>query len=299
MTEISGIGELAAVSAAAFWCIATLLYERLGQEITPLAMNLFKGLIALVMMLVVMISFGMAFSAMPTSVFLLLIISGILGIGIGDTLYFITLKELGSRVTLLLATLAPPLTVLIAWIFLSRGLSMMNMLGIAITMVGIVWVITERTAGEKGHRLSFKGLMAGFGASFCQAAGSTLSFQAFETVELGALWTAVIRMVAGLIVLLLILPLMRSQFALAQVRQTTARFWKLMVFASFIGTFICIWLQQIAFKYTTNPGVAQTLLCASPVLILPLSAWRGEAVTRRAILGALVAFSGIAVLLLV
>lgn len=294
-----GVGEIAAISAAAFWCISTLVYGRLGREISPLAMNLFKGLIALVMMLAAMLALGLAFTPMPVAAFLLLAVSGIAGIGIGDTLHFIALKELGARLCLLLETLAPPLTVVIAWVFLDEGLSFFNLLGIGITMLGITWVITERTASTQTKPLTLKGFAAGFGAALCQAGGATLTFQAFKLTEMGALWTGVIRMLAGLIVLMMLLPLLRRQFALERVRQTSTHFWKWMVAASFIGTFLCIWLQQIALKHTINPGIAQTLLCSSPILILPLAAWQGERISLRAGIGAVIAMIGITVLLVV
>lgn len=297
MIAFEGMGEVAAISAAALWCVATLLYGRLGQEISPLAMNLFKGLMALVMMLATMLALGLSFSSMPTSTFLLLVLSGVAGIGLGDTLHFIALKELGARLCLLIESLAPPLTVIMAFAFLNQGLSLINLLGIVITMAGIVWVISERAPAGQGKHLTLKGCFAAFGAALCQAGGTVLTFEAFAEVEVGALWTAVIRMVAGLAALLLILPLMRRHFALHQVRQTREHFWKWLLLASFIGTFLCIWLQQIAVKHTINPGIAQTLLCASPVLILPLAAWQGERITLRASLGAVVALAGIALLM--
>ncbi|GAM59784.1 gll3359 protein [Vibrio ishigakensis] len=38
--------------------------------------------------------------------------------------------------------------------------------------------------------------------------------------------------------------------------------WLLLLAAIFIGTFIALWLQQIALKYA-NPAVAQTLIATS------------------------------------
>ena len=71
--------------------------------------------------------------------------------------------------------------------------------------------------------------------------------------------------------------------------------WRLVVAATFVGTFLGVVLQQLALKHA-QAGVAQTLLGTSALFILPLVAWRGERVSLRAILGAAVAVVGVAML---
>ncbi|NJM47007.1 MAG: DMT family transporter [Alkalinema sp. RU_4_3] len=60
---------------------------------------------------------------------------------------------------------------------------------------------------------------------------------------------------------------------------------------------IGIWLQQIALQHVPT-GIAQTLGATSPLFILPMVALMGERVSRRAIAGALLAFTGVATLVL-
>jgi len=71
--------------------------------------------------------------------------------------------------------------------------------------------------------------------------------------------------------------------------------WRGIVFATFTGTYLGIWLQQTSLKLT-NAGIAQTLLATSPLFVLPIAAWRGEKISIRAIVGVLVAFVGIGLL---
>ncbi|MDB9494872.1 EamA family transporter, partial [Spirulina subsalsa CS-330] len=65
--------------------------------------------------------------------------------------------------------------------------------------------------------------------------------------------------------------------------------------AAFGGTYLAIWLQQIALKYTAT-GTAQTLLATSPLFVLPLAALWGETITPRSVLGVGIAIAGIALL---
>jgi len=67
-------------------------------------------------------------------------------------------------------------------------------------------------------------------------------------------------------------------------------------FAAFFGTYLAIWLQQTALKFTAA-GIAQTLAATSPLFVLPIAVWLGELVTVRAVLGVLVAIAGIALVL--
>ena len=67
--------------------------------------------------------------------------------------------------------------------------------------------------------------------------------------------------------------------------------------ASFFATYLGIWLQQIALKYAVT-GVAQALLATSPLFVLPMAALLGDRINWRATVGALIALSGVWILLL-
>lgn len=73
--------------------------------------------------------------------------------------------------------------------------------------------------------------------------------------------------------------------------------WLLLLAAIFIGTFIALWLQQIALKYA-NPAVAQTLIATSPLFMLGIYKLKGQKLTRRAILGTISAVVGVSIIFL-
>lgn len=66
--------------------------------------------------------------------------------------------------------------------------------------------------------------------------------------------------------------------------------------ASFFATYLGIWLQQTALKYTAT-GIAQALLATSPLFVLPIAAMLGEKITQRAVLGVAIALGGVWLLL--
>ena len=62
--------------------------------------------------------------------------------------------------------------------------------------------------------------------------------------------------------------------------------------AIFVGTFLALWLQQVALKHA-NPAIAQTLIATSPLFILIIYLIKGQRVSAKSALGTLVAVGGI------
>ena len=292
LTEFQG--ELAALGAALLWAVASFVYVGLGKQMSPLVLNVTKTGIAIVLIFLTLLlqqHFPTA-ELRPTA---LLFLSGIVGIGMGDTAFFATLNDLGARRALLLQSLAPPLTALLAAIFLQEQLSLRACLGIVLTIGGVAWVIAERTpdkAGTTHGRIHLvQGVAYGFVAAFAQAGGAVLSRAALVETSVSPLWSTLIRLVGGMAVLVGILLMRRSLWQGFQPLRSS-QFLAIVTATSFAGTYLGIWLQQVALKYT-KAGIAQSLSATSPLFVIPLALWSGESVSPRAIFGVLIALSGV------
>ena len=105
---------------------------------------------------------------------------------IGDSMLFKAFVALGPRLTTLVFTSSPIMATIIAWVFLDEQLGAWDMLGIAITMAGISWVVaerryanTKRVHDDHPDSMSFAvGILLALGGTFGQAAGLVLSKQA-------------------------------------------------------------------------------------------------------------------------
>lgn len=289
------IGEFAGLGAALAWAIASILFRRLGSTVPPLLLNLYKGTIAIAMLLILLTLSGELLAPIHLRAWGLLLLSGAIGIGVGDTAFLACLNRLGERRTLLMAeTLTPPMTAIIALVFLAEFLSFAAVTGIALTVAGVAWVIVERRSGnphDTAHQKS--GILLGLLAALCQSIGAVISRDVLTETEVGPVWSSLIRIIGGIAILLLWLPAVRQAYFPASVR--SARLWGVIVLTTFVGTFLGIMLQQLALE-RTEAGIAQTLLATSSLFILPLVVWRGESVSLRAILGAALAVVGIAIL---
>ncbi|WP_369744075.1 EamA family transporter [Pseudidiomarina sp. PP-1MA] len=289
------IGPLAALTAALFWTLATLLYSQAGSYLSATQLNLVKGIVACPLLLIAGWFTGQLLTLEANPATYLLLASGVIGITLGDTLYFSALRRLGPWHTMLLEYLAPPFAALLAWVLLAQGMRLQEVVAAAIIILGIVVVISEKPAAAKRVELSSSGIAAGVGAALCQALGLVMSFHALQEFNMNPLNAALLRLLAGTLALTIALLILKPSL-LASTRAAlrhTSLPWLLV--AIVMGTFLAIWLQQTAIAYI-NPGLAQTLLATAPLWLIPIQWLRSQPLSLRSILGALVAVAGIALL---
>lgn len=290
------IGEIAALSAACLWAVASVVYASLGARIPPLQLNLIKGIIAIALFIFTILFTGEIFPSIATLPMCLLLLSGVIGISLGDTGFFITINSLGARRALLMQTLTSPITAVLGLIFLQEKLNIFAWFGILLTILGVAWVVTERTTDVKHiSTAEFRlGIVCGLLTALAGAVGAVLSRSAIADNQISPLWAALLRLSAGTLILLVwASSRQQTNFSLSNLRNSKVVAG--IFFAAFCGTYLGIWLQQTAIKFT-SVGIASTLLQTSPIFVIPLAILMGEKVSIRAILGVFVSIIGIALL---
>jgi drug/metabolite transporter (DMT)-like permease len=285
-------GEVAALTAAFLWALSTVIFGQLGKSISPLVLNLAKGAIAIALIILTLVIQQNLQPQLPPAAIFWLMLSGVVGIGLGDTAYFKSINHFGARRALLMETLAPPLTALMALFFLQERLGAIAWCGILLTVGGIAWVISERVPTADQQALNLKaGLIWSVLAQLGQASGAVMSRGALANTTVDPLWSGLLRITAGTIVLVL---LVSSRGAIRQQLQPlrSRQLLPLLGVAAVLGTYLAIWLQQVAFKFTPA-GIAQALLATSPLFVLPIAASLGDRITGRAVFGVVIAIAGI------
>ncbi|MEM8873262.1 MAG: DMT family transporter [Planctomycetota bacterium] len=291
------LGELAALGAAAVWAVGTVIFAHAGRNVPALALNLVKGVLALPLIVIAALILPTQWGQPSFEALLLFGVSGALGIGVGDTCYFAALRRIGATRTALLFMASTPIAVLLSTFALGEPINVFAILGIALTIAGILWVIAERataTDAQASRKLVAVGITFGLAAAALQAVGLILNRQAFNlATDTSEAWATVLRLACGCAALALVLSLLNNK-PLADARRWP---WKLIVIGMVLGTFTGLLLQQFSVKHAVNAGIAQTLLNTTPLFVLPIAPLIGERVSRRAVLGAIVAMAGVSVLL--
>jgi len=302
------LGELAALCAAALWAVASILWTRLGRTHDAVALNLLKCVVAaLLLSATLAILHGTPWPAgLDSSAFFWLGLSGISGLTLGDSAYFLALQRLGPRKTLLIWSAAPGLSALLAWPVLGEPVHAVMLIGMALTLSGVTWVVLERSEDNKEAFVpSLQRSTQVWGLAF---AGVALAGQASSNVlvkygallggdSVGALEASIVRLAIGSLGLGFYLgALGRITGSLAPLREVSSRTTALV--AIFLGTFLGIWLMSYGVIHA-EVGIAATLNSTSPLFVLPLVVWmEGEKLSYRSVVGALVAVAGVAVLFL-
>jgi len=284
-------GEVAAVGAALVWAVATWIYSQFSHRFSALQLNIVKGVVASVLMMCVIPLSVDQIPPISTTHFVVLALSGVIGIAIGDSAYFASLKRIGPNKTLLLESLAPPLSGVLALLALGSVLPIQGWLGVIITTLAVSLTVFH----SDGTPLDWRGVGFGLVASVCQASGVVISHYALVAGDLPPLLGALIRLSMGVAVVMVIIgwvekkPYRTMKEHLCQLGKN-GFMWLLA--AIFVGTFLALWLQQVALKHA-NPAVAQSLIATSPLFMLIIYATKGEAISKRAIVGTITAVAGI------
>ena len=292
------IGEIAAIGAAIVWACATWIYGQFGHRFSAMQLNIVKGLVASVMMLLVMPLIPMPDFELSANHFWILAISGFIGIAIGDSAYFAALKRIGANKTLLLESLAPPLSGVLALMFLGAALTLQSWLGVVITTLAVTFVVfqpSNSVSDDSTNQTQWSGIGYGLVASVCQASGVVISHYALVSGDIPPLLGALIRLTIGVFAVMMIIPFVERK-PYSSIKRDLWEMTKLdklwLLSAIFVGTFLALWLQQIALK-NANPAIAQTLIATSPVFILVIYALKGEKVSKQSLIGTLAAVGGI------
>jgi drug/metabolite transporter (DMT)-like permease len=202
----------------------------------------------------------------------------------------------------LLLSLSPMWGTLLAWIFLGERLTFPELAAMALALTGVAWVVLERGKPsspygphDPGYR---RGILFGLGAGFCQAANLVLAKPALGG-GFPALSAVMIRMSVAMVLLWTWATLRGEAGPTIGRLRADGRAAAAVLGGSFTGPFIGVWLSLVAVQ-AARVGIASTLMAMSPVLSLPLVHWIfHERISPRAILGTLIAMSGVVLMILV
>jgi DME family drug/metabolite transporter len=158
------IGELAALGAAVSWTFSALLYGKVLQLTKPISANIVR-LSCTGAVLLVFLGFVAAFgglSNLKLDVAGLAVVSGIIGLGVGDTLYMMSLKLMGVARAVPITCTYPLFNLLWAVFLIGEKPTLFLVLGAIIIFLGIWLLSNEKENGnlERNHKFLFKGLAA-------------------------------------------------------------------------------------------------------------------------------------------
>jgi len=228
-----------------------------------------------------------------------LVISGILGLVLGDSFLFKSFQLIGARLGIIIMAAVPVLSTILAFFFLNEIISLLGMFGMLLTIAGILIVVLERKNPEENKiSISKIGIFYGFLGALGQASGLIFAKFAFQVGELNGFSASFIRLFsASIIILPLALTFKRYKNPFG-IYPKDSYSTKVILIGTVFGPVLGITLSLVAIEYA-KVGIASTLMATMPIIMLPISRFYfKEKLDWKAILGAFVAVIGTAIIFL-
>ena len=273
-----------------------MLFRVSGRELKPLALNFFKNIVATVLLLATLLVAGQSlFRDAPLLDYVLLALSGILGVAIADTLFFKSLNIVGAGLSQIASLTYSPFVILFTFVFLGERLTVGDLAGATLILVGVLLTIARGSISD----VSAHDLRAGIGLATLSVALMALAVTLAKPVldRSPVLWSTTVRLLAGVIALMaLTVASPRRRYLWSTLRPS--RSWKVAIPAAVLGAYVAMIVWVAGMKYT-QASTASILNQTSAVFVLPLAAiLLHERVTLRKLASVAMAVGGVALVTL-
>ncbi len=274
------------------WAFAVILFKKSGETVHPVGLNLFKDLFALVLFLPTMWLFGETlWRDAPAAEYALLLASGALGIGLGDTFFFMSLNRLGAGLTAIVDCLYSPFIIALSLPVLAEKLTPLQGVGAALVVAAVLAASLEWRKGLIGRRDLALGILFGVLGLASMAVGIVSIKPLLERSPL--LWATEVRVVGGVAALAVILLFHRRRRAiLSSAVSNSARGWGYILGGSFAGAYLAMVLWLAGMKYTQASIAAALNQTANVFIFIFAALLLREPITRRRTLGIILGFLG-------
>lgn len=295
----SHIGEIAALITAVCWALNGIAFESAGKKIGSFSLSYIRLFIGFLFLCIS--AFFTRGIALPLDAklnnWIWLSISGIIGFVLGDIFLFQAYVEIGSRISLLIMSAAPPLAALIGFIFLNERISFLGLLGMFITMTGISLVILSKNTTENKVEFNrpIKGIIYASIGALGQALG--LIFSKIGVGDYNPMAATQIRIIAAALLMTVIITKNKRWPEIIEAMKNKSAM-PALIAGSIFGPFIGVTFSLLAVKYAAV-GIVSSITSISPIVIIPASIIIfKEKVTPREVLGAVISIVGVILLFL-
>ncbi len=289
-------GEIYSIGCAIVWALAVVLFKVSGLRLPPLALNLFKNAVAVALFAVTIAALGMEFTPdVGARNYLLLAISGMVGLAIADTIYFKSLNTLGAGLLSIVACLYSPSVIFFSVLFLKEELSTGDLVGAAMILSSVVISSGHKPIPGTTRRQMIIGIALGAISVFFMGLGVAIAKPALNHSPV--LWATALRLATATLILGVITSLSGDGKKTWSAFRPSAA-WKITLPTSIVGAYLAMILWIAGIKYTTA-SVAAILNQTSVIWVLPFAALiLGERITGRKVLAVTIALAGVVIVTL-
>jgi DME family drug/metabolite transporter len=292
------IGELAALGAALSWTFSAVLYKEALLKTKPISANIVRLTCTSAILIVCLAVIGKleVLTNLPLYAVFLACISGIIGLGFGDTSYMNSLKLMGVARAVPITCTYPLFNLLWAVFLLGEPVTPPIVLGAIIIVFGI-WLLSREKKGsvpETSKGSLVKGVASALAAAIAWSVSIALMDMAVTLPETGSLDNALaintIRTMTIAVFLLALSPMIDRNFNFLKMQRKTLA---MLVLGGIIALGLGWFLLAFSFIHTSE-AQAVPISSTTPLFsTLSATALLHERVTLKNAVGAIMVVTGI------
>lgn len=295
------LGEAFALGVSVCDATCCSLLNSIDKRISTFTINFVKLIAAaLFVFLLRIISAGVSIPAIPLNAWIFLCLSGVIGYLLGDMLFIGSFRYIPYRLSMVIYYTNPVFTTLLAALLFHQRVSLLQLLGIALTIGGTSMALLLDHQNQSSS-ISYRwksGLFLAFFAMLAQSANVLLSMRASDLLgEMPGktLLCSQIRQFSGLFafsVYAFVQNLWPEFFQQLRYRNTLGRIMLGGIAGNGVGPVLL--LQSIQY---IPVGISTALASLSPLLVIPISAiFFNDRVRLSGIIGACITVIGVILL---
>lgn len=242
--------------------------------------------------------------------FPIFLISGVVGIGVGDAGLYEAYPRLGSRLSILIVQcLTAPLAALIEWIWLGTTLSLPQFLCMMLILTGVGLALSPSEHMHIPRRALTVGVVCAIIGALGNGSGAVLSRKAYAIAQasgqgIDGCTAAFQRILGGLFIAAILLLVAKRQFVrlpedVEDVFDTTSardkwrRIWPWVTLNSLAGQTLGVSAMQWALE-TTSTGIVMSVIALTPLTVIPLARmFENEKISARSLTGGVLGVLGV------
>lgn len=289
--EFPYTGEVLSLGSAVVWAFAVILFRITGRKVHPLGLNLYKSILAVLLLgLTLLITGGSLFPQVSSKTYLLMLLSGVIGIGVSDTLFFSALNRLGAGLTAIVNCSYSPAVIVLAALFLSERMSFFQMIGVMLILISVYLIANKSPENSIPRKQLLVGILLGIAAMISMAFSIIIMKPILASISM--LWATLFRTIGGIVFISAALPLQpqRREILRSLISLST---WKSMLPGAFLGGYLALVLWMGGMKLT-QVSTASALNQMNSVFIFILGVvLLKEHYTKGKIISLLLAVTGV------
>jgi len=271
------LGDFYAILTALCWSCGVIFFEIAGRVLNSLQISLLKNIVGVLGFISFIILQGDPFPDFIGQEYFILIISGIIGVAIGDIFFLASLRRIGSSLSAIVSTGYTISIFILAFLMFGEVISFISYLGGVLVILGVVIGTIDRDL-ERTPKEILYGVSFGLLANLCTAYSVLLLRPIMDVHPVVPI--ALIRFSIGMIISAFGILYLNGKFALRETILKGFSNYNLLA-GAFFGTFLSVIFWLAGFKYTLAGRAAIYNQLSTIFIILLASVFLNQHMTKR------------------